>query len=73
MPTLPGGGELLIILFIVMLLFGAKKLPDLAGSIGTSMRELRKAAREDADEPDATTNDTGVHAVEAQPDDTRVA
>lgn len=33
--------ELLIILVIVMLLFGAKKLPQLARSIGESVRELR--------------------------------
>lgn len=67
MPTLPGGGELLIILFIVLLLFGAKKLPGLAGSIGTSMKELRKAAREDpADEP---TPDTGLQPVDPRGDD----
>lgn len=54
MPTLPGGGELLIILFIVLLLFGAKKLPGLAGSIGTSMKEFRRATREASadDDPD---------------------
>lgn len=52
MPTLPGGGELLIILFIVLLLFGAKKLPGLAGSIGTSMKEFRRATREASDDDD---------------------
>jgi len=55
MPTLPGGAELLIILFIVLLLFGAKKLPGLAGSIGTSMKEFRRAAGDassaEGDEP----------------------
>lgn len=49
--TLPGGAELFIILFIVLLFFGAKKLPGLAGSLGTSMREFRKAAQnQDADD-----------------------
>lgn len=43
--TLPGGPELIIILFIVLLFFGAKKLPGLAGSLGTSMREFRKATQ----------------------------
>ncbi|MFA9428721.1 twin-arginine translocase TatA/TatE family subunit [Egicoccus sp. AB-alg2] len=43
---MPGGWELLVILFIVLLLFGAKKLPDLAGSIGKSMKEFRKASAE---------------------------
>lgn len=34
--------DLLIILAIVLLLFGAKKLPELSKSIGASARELRK-------------------------------
>ena len=42
---LPGLGtqELLIILFIILLLFGAKKLPELAKGLGKSMREFKKA------------------------------
>jgi TatA/E family protein of Tat protein translocase len=43
-----GGPDLLIILLIVLILFGAKKLPDLARSLGQSMNEFRKA-REDID------------------------
>jgi sec-independent protein translocase protein TatA len=42
------GPDLLIVLSIVFVLFGAKKLPDLARSIGQSMNEFRKA-REDLD------------------------
>jgi sec-independent protein translocase protein TatA len=42
------GPDLLIILLIVFVLFGAKKLPDLARSMGQSMNEFRKA-REDLD------------------------
>ncbi len=34
--------ELIIILAIVLLLFGGKKLPELSRSLGSSMRELRK-------------------------------
>jgi sec-independent protein translocase protein TatA len=34
--------ELLIILAIIVLLFGSRKLPELSRSIGDSMRELRK-------------------------------
>ncbi len=61
--SLPGGAELLIILFIVLLLFGARKLPDLAGSMGKSIKEFRKATREaaegdDASEADPTERDT---------------
>jgi sec-independent protein translocase protein TatA len=41
-----GGPDVLIILLIVLILFGAKKLPDLARGLGQSMNEFRKA-RED--------------------------
>lgn len=39
-----GGPELMMILFIVLLLFGANKLPELARGFGKSMREFKKAA-----------------------------
>jgi sec-independent protein translocase protein TatA len=48
-----GPTELVIILVIVMLLFGAKRLPDLASSIGTSMKEFRKATKDALEEDDA--------------------
>ncbi|MBL3698952.1 twin-arginine translocase TatA/TatE family subunit [Leucobacter luti] len=44
------GPTLLVILFIVLLLFGAPKLPGLAKSLGQSMRILKKEVRSDADE-----------------------
>lgn len=45
MPNL-GAPETLIILFIIMLLFGANKLPELARSIGKSARVLRSEVHE---------------------------
>ena len=44
--SMPGWPEILIILFIVLLLFGAKKLPELARGLGQSMNEFRKAKDE---------------------------
>ncbi len=41
-----GGQEMVIIFLIVLLLFGAKKLPELARGVGKSMGEFKKA-RED--------------------------
>jgi sec-independent protein translocase protein TatA len=41
--------DLLIILAIVLLLFGAKKLPELSRSLGESARELRKGLNGDDD------------------------
>ena len=42
--------HLVIILFVVMLLFGAKRLPELARSLGSSARELRTGLKEGVDE-----------------------
>jgi sec-independent protein translocase protein TatA len=46
---MPRGTELIIILFLVLLLFGARRLPDLAGSIGRSIKEFRKASGDEED------------------------
>lgn len=49
-----GPWEWIIILVIIVLLFGARKLPELAGSVGRSIREFRKAS-EEADTDESTT------------------
>jgi TatA/E family protein of Tat protein translocase len=41
------GVEWFIILGILVLLFGARKRPELARAVGQSMRELRKGANDD--------------------------
>src|SRR6201998_1886823 len=41
-----GGPDLFIILLIVLVLFGAKKLPELARGLGQSMNEFKKAREE---------------------------
>lgn len=48
------GSEWLVILVIVLLLFGARKLPDLARSLGASAKEFRKGVAEGASEEDAS-------------------
>ena len=40
------GGEIIIILVVILLLFGARKLPELARSLGSSAREFRKGIEE---------------------------
>jgi sec-independent protein translocase protein TatA len=52
------GWEIIVILVIVLLLFGAKKLPDLARSIGASAREFRKGLSEGAEEDDDSSDQT---------------
>lgn len=46
MISLPGGMEMVIILLVVILLFGAKKLPQLARSLGESINEFKKGKQE---------------------------
>jgi sec-independent protein translocase protein TatA len=46
------GWEIIVILLIVLLLFGARKLPDLARSIGASAKEFRKGLDEGMDDSD---------------------
>jgi len=47
-----GPGEILLVVVVVVLLFGARKLPELARSIGESARELRKGMAEGAEDDD---------------------
>lgn len=44
---LPGPTELIIILAIVILLFGAKKIPEVAKGLGSGIREFKKASNND--------------------------
>lgn len=46
--------EILLILAVVLLLFGGKKLPELARALGRSVKEFRKGQQEDTDsKPDS--------------------
>lgn len=46
-----GYQELLLILLIVLVLFGASRLPELARSLGSSVKEFKKGVSEVKDEP----------------------
>ena len=51
--------ELLIVLLIILLVFGARKLPDLARSLGASAKEFRKGIAEGSEtETDVPASDT---------------
>jgi sec-independent protein translocase protein TatA len=58
-PALPqvGGTELLILVFIILLLFGAKRIPQLARSLGSGSREFRKGISGAYDEDEAKEGD----------------
>lgn len=53
-----GGGEIILILALVLILFGAKKLPELAKGLGTGIKEFKKATREVTDEVSNAMDDT---------------
>lgn len=41
-----GGGEIVLIIFVALLLFGSKAIPDVAKMLGKAMREFQKATNE---------------------------
>lgn len=45
-----GFGEILIILLIIVVLFGAKKIPELMRGLGTGIKEFKKASSLDEDD-----------------------
>jgi sec-independent protein translocase protein TatA len=50
-----GGPEVLIVLVVVLLLFGAAKLPQLARSLGASAKQFRKGVEEGAEDDESST------------------
>jgi sec-independent protein translocase protein TatA len=52
-----GGWEIVLILAVVLILFGAKKLPELAKGLGTGIKEFKKATREVTDEVQKAADD----------------
>ncbi|MCJ7554883.1 MAG: twin-arginine translocase TatA/TatE family subunit [Ignavibacteriaceae bacterium] len=45
-----GAGEIILILLVVLLLFGAKKIPELAQGLGKGMKEFKKSLKDVEDE-----------------------
>ena len=63
MGSIPGGWELILIVLVIMVLFGAKRLPEASRSLGRSMRIFKaetKGLRDDDDEPKTTTTTTAL-------------
>ncbi len=50
-----GGGEIVLILAVVLLFFGGSKLPGLARGLGQSIKEFKKASRGDDEKQNNTT------------------
>ncbi len=44
--SMPGGWEMIIIVLVVLIFFGAKKIPELARGLGKGIREFKDATKE---------------------------
>ena len=53
-----GGWQIILIIALVLILFGAKKIPELAKGLGTGIKEFKKATREVTDEIQNATDDS---------------
>ena len=51
---MPSGMQLLVIVLIVLILFGGKKIPELAKGLGSGIKNFKKAVKEDDNEEVAT-------------------
>lgn len=45
-----GAGEIILIVLVILLLFGAKKIPELAQGLGKGMKEFKKSLKDVEDE-----------------------
>ena len=52
---MPGWTEWLLIFLVFFLLFGAKRLPEIARSLGKGIKEFKKALKDDDNEPPSPT------------------
>ncbi len=53
-----GAGEIILILLVVLILFGAKKIPELARGIGKGMSEFKKGLKDVEEEIKSSDNES---------------
>jgi sec-independent protein translocase protein TatA len=61
-----GGTQLILILALILIFFGAKRIPDLAKGLGQGIKEFKKATREVSDEIHNSASDTPVRPATPQ-------
>jgi len=57
---MPGMGELIVILLIVLVVFGANKLPGIGDALGRSIKNFKKASNVDGDDDDSKADKKGL-------------
>ena len=65
-----GGTEVVLILAVILILFGAKKIPELARGMGQGIKEFKKATREVTEEIQNAPTDTPAKPTQPQPGQT---
>ncbi len=68
---MPGGWELFAIILVIVLLFGGKKIPELAKGLGKGIKDFKKAVNED-DEPAEVAKKADTKEIEAKAQETTV-
>ena len=48
--SMPSGMELVLIVLVILLMFGGKKIPELAKGLGSGIKNFKKAVKDDEDE-----------------------
>ena len=49
-----GAPEIIIVVLVVVILFGAKKIPEIGSAIGKAIREFKKSSKDSEDKPDVS-------------------
>ena len=68
-----GGGEVIVVLALILILFGAKKIPELAKGLGSGIKEFKKATREVTDEIQSASDDSAPPVKRLPPQNTQSA
>jgi len=61
---MPGGMEWILIAFVVLLLFGGKKIPELAKGLGSGIKNFKKAIKDDEEVTEVKKNDSSEKIVD---------
>jgi sec-independent protein translocase protein TatA len=56
--SIVGGWQIVLVVVLILVLFGAKKIPELAKGLGTGIKEFKKAAKEVTDEVQKVADET---------------
>ncbi|OCL83371.1 twin-arginine translocase TatA/TatE family subunit [Arcobacter porcinus] len=68
---MPSGMQLLVIVLIVLILFGGKKIPELAKGIGSGIKNFKKAVKEDGEDEVANASNIDDKKTEVKKDENK--